>query len=156
MFKDLGTKIYFLIMGPMYRRLSRDVSLRMQELARVQMEFQERWSATMADELIALSVKANVPESDFDPLPHKYSVADIIETAARIHKSQDIVALSRELKMPINELITIYMKYGDVCRIGIARMLEMEDQMRTLKSFTEKLEDQTAAIQFKTDITSQR
>ena len=49
-------KLYFLLMGPLYRRLSRDCTLHMQELKRVQLEFQDKFAARICDQMVALSV----------------------------------------------------------------------------------------------------
>lgn len=136
--KDLGTKIYFLIFGPIYRRLSRDVSLKIQDLARVQVEFQERWAAVISDELIALSVKANSRETDLNDT-RLYSPADIIETAGRIHKSQDLVMLSKELQIPLNDLAQIYVKYSDVSATGVIRLMAMEDELKRMRAVHEKM-----------------
>jgi hypothetical protein len=140
--KSLGTKIYFWVFGPIYRRLSRDVSLRIQDLARVQVEFQERWSAVISDELIALSLKANSQANDLTDT-RVYSPADIIETAGRIHKSQDLVALGRELEIPLNDLAQIYIKYSDVSASGVIRLMAMEEELKRMQDLHDKLQGES-------------
>lgn len=137
--KELGTRLYFLIFGPIYRRLSRDASLRIQELARVQVEFQERWAAIISDELIALSLRANSQAHDLTDRGN-YSPADIIETAGRIHKSQDLVALSQEMGIPLNDMAQFYIKYSDVNASGIVRLLALEEELQGARALVQKIQ----------------
>lgn len=145
--KDIGTKLYFAIFGPIYRRLSRDVSLKIQDLARVQLEYQERWSAIISDELIALSIRAGETiEVRSDDA--KYAPSDIIETVGRIHKSEDLVAISRELAIPLSDLAEMYTKYSDVSASGVVRLLgmelklaEVEGELQRTRSLLSKYQD---------------
>ncbi len=130
--KALFNKIYWTIFGPVYNRLSRDVSLRMQELARVQVEFQEKWSVTISDEIIALSMKAGDPGNALERSQRNYSLYEIIDIAGRLQKSGDLVQLSEQLSIPLDELAALYMKYGHVNRAGIARIFELEQQVKEL------------------------
>jgi hypothetical protein len=130
--KALFNKIYWLIFGPIYNRLSRDVSLRVQELARVQVEFQERWAVTISDEIIALSMRAGEPGNALERSERSYSLYEVIDIAGRIQKSGDLVQLSEQLSIPLDELAALYMKYGHVNRAGIARIFELEQQVKDL------------------------
>lgn len=130
--KALFNKIYWLIFGPVYNRLSRDVSLRVQELSRVQVEFQEKWAVTISDEIIALSMKAGEPGNALERSQRNYSLYEVIDIAGRIQKSGDLVQLSEQLSIPLDELAALYMKYGHVNRAGIARIFELEQQVKDL------------------------
>lgn len=135
--KSIFNKLYWMVFGPVYSRLSRDISLRMQELARVQVEFQEQWSVTMSDEIIALSLKAGEPGNALERSERTYSMYEIIDIAGRIQKSGDLVQLSEKLSIPLDELAAMYMKYGHVNRAGIARLMELEQQVKDLSRLSE-------------------
>lgn len=130
----LFNKLYWMIMEPVYRRLSRDVSLRLQELTRVQVEFQEKWSVKVSDELVALSLRAAPQVNAFEDNFAERSTYDVIDIVGRIHKTGDLVELSEKLSIPLDELASLYMKYGDVNRAGIARIMDLERQVKQLSS----------------------
>lgn len=130
----LFSKIYWFIFEPFYRRVSRDTSLRLQELTRVQVEFEERWLVKVSDELVAMSLR-------FAPYIHEREVEfperstyDLIDIVGRMHSTGDLVELSEKLSIPLDELAHIYIKYGNVNRAGIARIVELEQQIKRLSN----------------------
>lgn len=155
--KTLLNKIYFLFFGPIYSRLSRDCSLRMQELTRVQMEFQEKWSRTISDELVALSLKAHADTLNQEQ-GRSYSMGEVIDITGRIHKSADLVLLSEQLNIPLDDLSRMYLKYGHVNRAGIARIMELEQQIKDLSSLSApvlaKIEKTTGGMSQQSHLTS--
>lgn len=130
--KALFNKFYWMLMGPVYNRLSRDISLRMQELVRAQVEFQEKWTTTISDELIAMAMKSGEPGNALERSKRTYSHYEMIDIAGRIEKSGDLVQLCEQLSIPLDELAAMYVKYGHVNRAGIAKIFELEQQVNDL------------------------
>lgn len=141
--KSIFGRVYWFILGPVYRRLSRDVSLRLQELLRVQVEFQEKWLVRVSDELVVMSLRAipylNRGESKYADR----NLYDVIDIVGRIHSTGDLVQLSEKLSIPLDELCYLYIKYGDVNRAGIARILELEKQIKQLSAFVSVAKNQS-------------
>ena len=119
--KQLINKLYFLVMGPLYRKLSRDVVLHMQELKRTQLEFQDKFAAEVCDQLVAQSVAAEPADLA------KYSDEQIIHYVVDvIQSSRDLVALSKTHQIPLRELVEIYSRYGGMDPLAIRRLRELE------------------------------
>jgi hypothetical protein len=130
--KQLFNKFYFLLMGPLYRKLSRDVVLHMQELKRSQLEFQDRFAAEVCDQLVVNSVVAS--ETDLT----KYSDEQIIHFVVDvINSSQDLVALSKKEQLPLKDLVEMYSRYGGMDPIAIRRLRGMEKQNIALTNAVE-------------------
>ena len=153
--KTLLTKLYFIVMGPLYRRLSRESALRIQELQRVQLEFQERFTARVCDQMIALSVANSTSLAAGEAVP--LTDAEIIEIVAEITKSEDLVALSKRLEIPLKHVVEVYSRYGGMNPTSIRTLLQMEERNRNLaKTLIESASDSELQSALQVDVSPTR
>lgn len=128
--KTILAKLYFILMGPLYRRLSRDSALHMQEFERRQLEFQERFTSTVCDQMIKMSLERSHSFDHVEPM--QLTEGEIIEIVSQINKAEDVVLISKKLSRPLKQVVEVYARYGGMNELAIRTLRQMEERHKSL------------------------
>jgi hypothetical protein len=161
MLKSLLRSIYFLIMGPLYKRLQRELTLENQALKEELLRLEERFTIRVMNETVRIvSILQHKSESaEFHPVETSCASTEhlgenqIGYIMQSLMQSRDILKVSRDAQISIPELLNLQKFYGGMDGTGVKRVRQLEaenvDLKQTLLQYRlqiESLESELATI----------
>ncbi len=139
--RSLFYKLYFLLTGPLYRRLHRELSLQMQEVVRANIEHHENTSKKILDELLRLSyvLDGGVYSVAAADDTKKMSDTEIAAIIKDVDSSLGLVEVCRKHELPLNTAFLLRSKFRGMTEPGIHRTRELEEQYAELSQKVETL-----------------
>lgn len=132
-------KLYFMLTGPLYRRLHLELSLQMQEVVRANVEHSEKTTRQILDELLRLSFILNGGQSVIAGPDETRSMSDdqIAAVIRDVDSSVGLIEVSSKHELPLNAVFRLRTKFGGMTAPAIQRTREIEAHCAEL---TEKVE----------------
>lgn len=138
--RSLFYKLYFLLTGPLYRRLHRELSLQMQEVVRANIEHHENTSKKILDELLRLSYVVNGgADSVANESTKSMSDTEIAAIIKDVDSSLGMVEVCRKHELPLNTAFLLRSKFRGMTEPAIHRTRELEEQYAELSQKVETL-----------------
>ncbi len=139
--RSLFYKLYFLLTGPLYRRLHRELSLQMQEVVRANIEHHENTSKKILDELLRLSYVVNGGTDSITATEAAKSMSDseIAAIIKDVDSSLGMVEVCRKHELPLNTAFLLRSKFRGMTEPAIHRTRELEEQYAELSQKVETL-----------------
>lgn len=135
-------KLYFLLTGPLYRRLHLEISLQLQEVIRANLEHQERTSKKILDEILRLSLVVDggtistLAEPDRSKSMSDGEIAAVIKD---IDSSLGAIEVCQKHDIPLTTVFQLRSKFGGMSQSGIQRSRQLEEQYNELSQRVETL-----------------
>jgi hypothetical protein len=162
--KGLFLKIYDLITEPLYRRLSRELSLQSQIMAKGQLDYQERTASKMVDELLRLNliVQNQIGQGRIEYgqglpdelVPDYSSVADTdVEAVVKdIHDTMGAIEICNKHKLPLAAVLDIKSRYQDMSLSSIQRARNLEHEKEELLKMLVDLKQENQRLRSQSEI----
>lgn len=136
--KVLIRKFYFLLVGPLYRRLSREITLQNQEMLAKLLCQNEDLINIVSNEVVKMHVSLQEQQDEPSLTTVSDTIADcsvplsdyqIAQVCASIKVSTDIIKTSQDWKLPVADIVALERKYGgmDASAVQKVRKLETEN-----------------------------
>ncbi|HEY9713225.1 MAG TPA: hypothetical protein V6C72_07130 [Chroococcales cyanobacterium] len=152
--KGLFLKLYDILTEPLYRRLSREMSLQAQSLTKAQLDYQERTATKIMDELLRLNmiVQHELGRGDQElgtglpgelvPDYNNLSSAEIETIVRDIDKTMGAIELAHKHQLPLSVILDIKSKFKGMRLSSIERTRHLEsEKQELLKTVSEMSEE---------------
>jgi hypothetical protein len=141
MLKSILRGIYFLFMGPVYRRLQRELTLENQVVKKELLLWEEQFTARVMNETVQIISglqhqkvsNEQRPIETFEPVAEGLGANQIGDIMQSLKGSRDIVKISRDAKIPMAELLDLQNRYGGMDGLGVKRVRQLEAENLELK-----------------------
>ncbi|HEY9676785.1 MAG TPA: hypothetical protein V6C76_02200 [Drouetiella sp.] len=139
--RELFYKLYFMLTGPLYRRLHREMSLELQEIVRANIEHSENFSRKILDELLRLSFiidggESALPGVDNTKLLSDAKIADVIKD---VDSSLGMIEVCHKHDLPLSSVCALRSRFSGMNETGINRSRWLEEEFANLTSKVETL-----------------
>lgn len=134
-------KLYFLLTGPLYRRLHLELSLQMQEVVRANVEHNENTTKKILDEVLRLSYLINGgPAQAIGPdETRSMSDAEIAAIIKDVESSMGLVEVCKKHDLPLNTVFLLRTRFSGMTEPAIRRTREIEQRCTELTATIESL-----------------
>ncbi|HEY9731634.1 MAG TPA: hypothetical protein V6C89_06965 [Drouetiella sp.] len=132
-------KLYFMLTGPLYRRLHLELSLQMQDVVRANVEHNEKTTRQILDELLRLSYILNGGQSTIAGPDETRTMSDdqIASVIRDVDSSLGLIEVSSKHELPLNAVFRLRTRFSGMNASAIQRTREIETHCAEL---TEKVE----------------
>jgi hypothetical protein len=139
--RTLFYKLYFILTGPLYRRLHRELSMQLQEVVRANIEHHENTSKKLLDELLRLSFIVGGGESAIVEVDETklLSDGDIAAVMKDVDSNLGLVEICQKHELPLNSVFRLRTKFLGMNEAGIARSRLIEQECTELAKQVETL-----------------
>jgi hypothetical protein len=134
-------KLYFMLTGPMYRRLHRELSMQLQEVVRANIEHHENTTRKILDELLRLGFVVGGGESAILGVDETrlLSDSDIAAVMKDVNSSLGLVEICLKHEMPLTSVFRLRTKFLGMGEAGITRARLIEQECAELAKQVEAL-----------------
>jgi len=135
-------KLYFIITGPLYRRLHLELSLQLQEIVRANIEHHEKSTKKIMDELLRLSLVVDggeaetLAETDASKLMSDSEIAAVIKD---VDSSLGAIEVCHKHDLPLTTVFLLRAKFKGMNQTAIQRSRRLEEQYAELTQRVETL-----------------
>jgi putative transposase len=144
--RTLFYKLYFLLTGPMYRRLHRELSMQLQEVVRANIEHHEATSKKILDELLRLSyvVEGGDNGAAGPSVTLRLSDSQVADVIKDIDSSLGALEVCHKHELPLTTVFQLRSKFGGMNLSAIQRTKQLESEKEELSRQMEilRLENQ--------------
>lgn len=141
-------KLYFMLTGPLYRRLHLELSLQMQEVVRANVEHNEKATQKILDELLRLSYVVNGGSAqEIGPDETKtMSDAEIAAVIKDVDSSIGAIEVCKKHDLPLTTVFALRAKFGGMNEVAIHRTRELEERYAELSGRVESLTNENKRL----------
>lgn len=134
-------KLYFLLTGPLYRRLHLELSLQMQEVVRANVEHNENTTKKILDELLRLSYVVNGGDASIVGLDQTKLMSDgeIAAVIKDVDSSVGLIEVCKKHELPLNTVFRLRSKFSGMNESAIHRLRVIEGEYSELTQKVETL-----------------
>lgn len=135
-------KLYFILTGPLYRRLHLELSLQMQEVIKANVEHNEKTTKKILDELLRLSYIIEGGQTSAIAGPDETKSLSDSEIAAIIKdvdSSVGLVEVCAKHNLPLNTVFRLRAKFSGMNEPAIHRTREIEERYAEVSEKVETL-----------------
>ncbi len=139
--RTLFYKLYFLLTGPMYRRLHRELSMQLQEVVRANIEHHEATSKKLLDELLRLSYVVEGGENGVigPDATTRLSDSEVAAVIKDIDSSLGALEVCHKHELPLSTIFQLRSKFRGMNLSAIQRTRLLENENKELSRQMEDL-----------------
>ncbi len=135
-------KLYFVLTGPLYRRLHLEMSMQLQEIVRANIEHQEKISQKLLDEILRLSLIVDGGGQNNVAIPTQskpMSDSEIAAVIKDVDSSLGAIEVCQKYEIPLITVFQLRSKFGGMNQPAIQRSRQLEEQCTELTQRVESL-----------------
>jgi len=139
--RTLFYKLYFLLTGPMYRRLHRELSMQLQEVVRANIEHHEATSKKLLDEILHLScvVEGGEIGAVGADAATRLSDSEVAAVIKDIDSSLGAIEVCQKHELPLSTVFQLRSKFSGMNLNAIQRARLLESEYKELSLQVEAL-----------------
>ena len=156
--RSLFYKLYFLLTGPLYRRLHRELSMQLQEVVRANIEHHENTSKKILDELLRLSFIVDgsggaVPGPDEVKMMSDHEIAAVMKD---VDNSLGLIEVCKKHELPLNTVFLLRSKFRGMNEPAITRTRQLEERYAEMTQQVETLLIENKRLSSSSSLSSQQ